>query len=391
MVALDVKARSEHEAVPLGRDGDQWMRDPRIARGRLPRRAKWSGFSRWAEMMAPLVVGLSLGLVPLPPPDGGGQWPGVRSKGGQPTLADGESDQAGSHSVLNAVLSMPAPVIVAGTAEALKPGPMQAEGRTLPAAPTGEVARPSLERNAVGPNAIASVSAAASVVGSGSAGRQGPELSKEQHHVVDFITRTYQIAADQAGPIVVNVYRAARDAKLDPHLVLAVMSIESRFDPKAKSPRGAQGLMQVVTRVHARRFEPFGGIAAAFDPIANIRVGTQILKEYILNAGSAEAGLKGYVGASGGGDDGGYGSKVLAERAKFAAVAAGRAAPSTTQNSALALSARSGKPTASPTQNDARQPAADGLPPGPESKPGALPNQSSLDSPPTGDRPRAGS
>ncbi|NBS97903.1 MAG: hypothetical protein EBT08_17425 [Betaproteobacteria bacterium] len=369
------------------------MRDPRIARGRLPQRAKWSGFSRWAEMMAPLVVGLSLGLVPLPPPDGGGQWPGVRSKGGQPPLADAESDQVGSHAALNAVLSMPAPVIVAGTAEALKPGPIQAEGRTLPAAPTGEVARPSLERNAVGPNASASVSAAASasVVGSGSAGRQSPELSKEQHHVVDFITRTYQIAADQAGPIVVNVYRAARDAKLDPHLVLAVMSIESRFDPKAKSPRGAQGLMQVVTRVHARRFEPFGGIAAAFDPIANIRVGTQILKEYILNAGSAEAGLKGYVGASGSGDDRGYGSKVLAERAKFAAVAAGRAAPPTIQNSTVPLAARGGKPIVSPMPNDAKQPAAEGWPPGPESKPGALPHQLSLDSPPTGDRPRAGS
>ena len=391
MVALDSKARSEQEAVPLNRDGDEWMRDPRIARGRLPRRAKWSGFSRWAEMMAPLVVGLSLGLVPLPPSDGGGQWPGVRSKAGQPALADGEFDQAESHSALNAVLPMQAPVIVAGTAEALKPMPVQAEGRTLHAGQTIEVVRPSFDRNAVTPTASASVPVAASVVGSGSAGRQGPELSKEQLHVVDFITRTYQIAADQAGPIVVNAYRAARDAKLDPHLVLAVMSIESRFDPKAKSPRGAQGLMQVVTRVHARRFEPFGGIAAAFDPIANIRVGTQILKEYILNAGSAEAGLKGYVGASGGGDDGGYGSKVLAERAKFAAVAAGRAAPSTTQNSAVPLSARNGKPTASPTLNDARQPAADGLPPGPESKPGALPHQLSLDSPPTGDRPRAGS
>lgn len=367
------------------------MRDPRIARGRLPQRAKWSGFSRWAEMMAPLVVGLSLGLVPLPPPDGGGQWPGVRSKAGQPALAEGESDQAESHFARNTVLSMPEPVIVAGTAEALKAVPMQAQGQALNAGQTIDSVRPSLDRDPVAPTASASLPVAASVVGSGSAGRQGPELSKEQHHVVDFITRTYQIAADQAGPIVVNAYRAARDAKLDPHLVLAVMSIESRFDPKAKSPRGAQGLMQVVTRVHARRFEPFGGIAAAFDPIANIRVGTQILKEYILNAGSAEGGLRGYVGASGGGDDGGYGSKVLAERAKFAAVAAGRAAPPTIQNSTVPLAARGGKPIVSPMPNDAKQPAAEGWPPGPESKPGALPHQLSLDSPPTGDRPRAGS
>lgn len=374
-----------------GRDGDEWMRDPRIARGRLPKQAKWSGFSRWAEMMAPLVVGLSLGLVPLPPPDGGGRWGGVRSISGQPALADGSSDRAGPDSTVNAGLSMPAPEGVAGTAKNSEPTLPPGGGRTPRAGETIEISRSNLEPNGARPNVNVSTPPVAALSGTSSSGRQAPELSKEQHHVVDFITRTYQIAADQASPIVVNAYRAARDAKLDPHLVLAVMSIESRFDPKAKSARGAQGLMQVVTRVHARRFEPFGGIAAAFDPIANIRVGTQILKEYILNAGSAEAGLKGYVGASSSGDDGGYGSRVLAERAKFAAIAAGRSVAPTNPNPTAAQPARSSSTLVGPNLNEVRQPAPETRLPGPDAKAGLVPNQLSLESPPPGDRPRAGS
>jgi Transglycosylase SLT domain len=302
------------------------MRDLRIAKDRLPEQAERSGFACWAEMMAPLVVGLLLGLVPLPPlmppPN-----PSPVPVAGQPLLAE---------TTISVPTVQSEPEALSEPLKATKPSPTVTPG---PAPAT-------------------------------------PVLSKEQHHVVDFITRTYQVAADQAGPIVVNAYRAARDAKIDPHLVLAVMSIESRFDSKAKSARGAQGLMQVVTRVHARRFEPFGGIAAAFDPIANIRVGTQILKEYIINAGSAEGGLKGYVGAAGNGDDGGYGSKVLAERAKFAAVAAGRAPATSVSPVAKGQSVRPVQPA---------QPAA------PAQPAQSAPPQLSLESPPVIDRPRAGS
>ena len=320
------------------------MRDLRIARGHLSKQTKRSGFSCWAEMMAPLVVGLLLGLVPLPPlmPPSD---PTPIPVAGQPLLAE---------TITNAVTAPLAPEAPAEPVKAEKP---------LPAP-------------------IPSPSGATTV------------LSKEQHHVADFITRTYQVAADQAGPIVVNAYRAARDAKLDPHLVLAVMSIESRFDPKARSPRGAQGLMQVVTRVHARRFEPFGGIAAAFDPIANIRVGTQILKEYIISAGSAEGGLKGYVGAAGNGDDGGYGSKVLAERAKFAAVAAGRASSLTAKSAPSPSLAPASNPISRAQPASTAQAVAPAQSPlsGPSSQAGSIaPPQLSLESPPTIDRPRAGS
>ena len=76
------------------------------------------------------------------------------------------------------------------------------------------------------------------------------------------------------------------------------MAIESSFNPFAQSSVGAQGLMQVMTKVHDDKYEPFGGRHAAFDPVTNLRVGVQVLKECIARAGSLEAGLRYYVGAA---------------------------------------------------------------------------------------------
>jgi len=92
------------------------------------------------------------------------------------------------------------------------------------------------------------------------------------------------------------------------------MAVESSFNPFAQSPVGAQGLMQVMTRVHDDKYEAFGGVRAAFDPVSNLRVGVQVLRECIARAGSLEMGLKHYVGAANLADDGGYAAKVLAEQ-----------------------------------------------------------------------------
>jgi hypothetical protein len=87
---------------------------------------------------------------------------------------------------------------------------------------------------------------------------------------------------------------------------------------------GAQGLMQVMTRVHDDKYEAFGGIHAAFDPVSNLRVGVQVLKECIQRAGSVEAGLRYYVGAALLPDDGGYAAKVLFEQSHLKRVALGQ-------------------------------------------------------------------
>lgn len=145
-----------------------------------------------------------------------------------------------------------------------------------------------------------------------------PGVTKVQSQALrSYIARKYRIAHDVSGVLIHTVYTVAGEKQLDPLLVLAVIAIESRYNPFAESHVGAQGLMQVMTRVHKDKFELFdGGSDAALNPIANIRVGTQILHDCIQRRGSVTGGLACYVGATGPGD-GGYGSKVLAERRRL--------------------------------------------------------------------------
>lgn len=138
-------------------------------------------------------------------------------------------------------------------------------------------------------------------------------LSSEQAAVAKWLSRRYRVAKEPIARLVHEAWEAGDSAGLDPTLVLAVAAIESRFNPFAQSPMGAQGLMQVLTRVHQEKFEPFGGNQAAFDPVANLRVGSQILKDLINRRGSVEDGLRAYVGATTTSGEG-YTRKVLAER-----------------------------------------------------------------------------
>ena len=125
-----------------------------------------------------------------------------------------------------------------------------------------------------------------------------------------------------------EAYEIGARTKLDPTLILAIMAIESGFNPFAQSAVGAQGLMQVMTRVHTDKYDNFGGHFAAFDPVTNLRVGVKVLQECIARAGSLEGGLRYYVGAANLPSDGGYASKVLAEHARLRQVAAGGSVPS---------------------------------------------------------------
>lgn len=133
-----------------------------------------------------------------------------------------------------------------------------------------------------------------------------------------YIARKYKIAGSVSGVLVQTAFTVGKELKLDPQLLLAVIAIESRYNPFAESHVGAQGLMQVMTKVHQDKFARFGDVAdAAINPIANIRVGAQILSDCIKRRGSIEGGLACYVGSTGP-DDGGYGAKVLAERRRIA-------------------------------------------------------------------------
>jgi soluble lytic murein transglycosylase-like protein len=74
-------------------------------------------------------------------------------------------------------------------------------------------------------------------------------------------------------PIVRYVNLTAPEYRLAPHLVLAVMSTESNFDPWAVSPKNAQGLMQLMPDT-ATRFK----VRQIQDPVQNIRGGMAYLR-----------------------------------------------------------------------------------------------------------------
>jgi soluble lytic murein transglycosylase-like protein len=145
-----------------------------------------------------------------------------------------------------------------------------------------------------------------------------------QKHVAQYLARRYRVAEEAVRMLVANAYEIGREKQLDPLLILSVIAIESSLNPFAASSMGAQGLMQVMTRVHAERFIEHGGDIAALDPIANMKVGSEILRELIGRGGSIERGLQLYVGAGNLPDDGGYGAKVLGERSRLQLAATGR-------------------------------------------------------------------
>ncbi|NBX54606.1 MAG: lytic transglycosylase domain-containing protein [Betaproteobacteria bacterium] len=163
------------------------------------------------------------------------------------------------------------------------------------------------------------------------------ELPKQQANLAYWLSRKYRVAPEPLSALVAEAYEVGPSNQIEPTLILAVMAIESGFNPFAQSAMGAQGLMQVMTRVHSEKYEGFGGKFAAFDPVANLRVGVYVLKECIARAGgSVEGGLKFYVGASNNEADGGYAQKVLAEHARLLLVASGQSVPASEPSEAPA-------------------------------------------------------
>ena len=137
---------------------------------------------------------------------------------------------------------------------------------------------------------------------------------QNQRAVAEFFEKKYGLDKSKIEEYVSNAVLISREVKIDPVLLLAVMSVESNFNPMTKSEAGAEGLMQVMTNVHKEKYAPYGGVAGAVKPEVNIRIGAYILKYFIATSGSLRNGLKFYVGAGNADNDGGYADKVMAER-----------------------------------------------------------------------------
>ena len=144
----------------------------------------------------------------------------------------------------------------------------------------------------------------------------------ERKAVTSHLSKKFGLSPEDTAHYVAQAIAVGKEVNLDPTLILAVMAIESSFNPRAESRAGAQGLMQVRTHVHQEKFEPYGGPLAAFIPEANIRVGALILKACIAKAGSLEAGLKNYLGAPNAASGiNTYTGKVFSEREELRSIA----------------------------------------------------------------------
>ncbi|WP_159913721.1 lytic transglycosylase domain-containing protein [Pantoea sp. 18069] len=185
------------------------------------------------------------------------------------------------------------------------------------------------------------------------------DLPREQAAVAFWLSKKYRVAPEPLAALVSEAYTLGQNNKIDPTLILAIMAIESSFNPFAQSSVGAQGLMQVMTSVHTDKYENFGGRLAAFDPVTNLRVGVKVLKDCIARAGSIEGGLRHYVGAANLPNDGGYASKVLAEHNRLRQAAGLRALPAATPpQPLLTAAAKQATPQIAPLVAPAAAPVA---------------------------------
>ena len=136
------------------------------------------------------------------------------------------------------------------------------------------------------------------------------EKEFETIRVAKWISRKYRVSNEAVREIVEISFSAGDKFEVDPYVIIAVIAIESSFNPLAESGAGALGLMQVMPLIHRKKFEKYGGFEKSLDVKVNIYVGTEILKNFYLRYGNYQRALLAYVGVSQNSDSS-YPKKVL--------------------------------------------------------------------------------
>ncbi len=149
-------------------------------------------------------------------------------------------------------------------------------------------------------------------------------LSVAMAAALDAVAQRYRVSPEALQPIFHAAQQAAKD--IDPLLIIAIIGIESGFNPMAQSVMGAQGLMQVIPRFHRDKLPPEAAASGLLDPVSNVRVGAQVLQEAIHRQGGLVEGLQHYAGASDD-PDRGYSSRVIAEKQRLELAARTRRNP----------------------------------------------------------------
>lgn len=86
-------------------------------------------------------------------------------------------------------------------------------------------------------------------------------------------SKTPSSSLSSSSPHLTTIHRIANAYEISPELVKAIVKVESNFNHKAVSPKGAKGLMQLMPAT-AKRF----GVEDVFDPEENITGGVKFLK-----------------------------------------------------------------------------------------------------------------
>lgn len=141
-------------------------------------------------------------------------------------------------------------------------------------------------------------------------------LTPRMRAVLDHVTQRYRVSPEALGPIFEAAQLIGRERSLDPLIIVAIIGIESGFNPFAQSSKGAQGLMQVIPRFHQNKVPDGAGKLPLFDPVTNVQIGAHVLQEAILLRGGLMAGLQQFGGAVDD-EEQAYAAKVLAEKQRL--------------------------------------------------------------------------
>jgi hypothetical protein len=171
-----------------------------------------------------------------------------------------------------------------------------------------------------------------------------PAEDRRYRALSDFVARKYRVSQDIAYDFVHLAHSTGHQLGLDPLLIIAVIAIESRFNPIAESVAGAQGLMQIIPKYHTDKLKEYGGEKAVFDPEANVKVGARILKEYIRLTGNVGVALQMYAGALSDGEVQ-YTTKVLNETQRLKQIV------SPSRSRAASIRTSSANPPDTPSSN----------------------------------------
>ena len=146
-------------------------------------------------------------------------------------------------------------------------------------------------------------------------------LTPGQRQIASYLAKRYSVSPEAVESIVRLAYKVGKEEKVEPTLILAIVWIESSYNPFAASSVGAHGLMQIMPKIHKDKFEALSpGDWSPLNPEMNMRVGAKIIREYTRRTGSVNAGLRWYVGAAIHGNDGGYPDKVLGLKSRIDSV-----------------------------------------------------------------------